>query len=82
MHTASRACLLYALGAVCFSGASELRIFFKIINGPGPYSCTGSELRIFFKIITGPGPYGCGQCVKNQSVMGAPGDAQKQFRKK
>ena len=50
MHTAPGAYVLYAPGAVCFSNRVLehiwLRIFFKIINGRGPY---GPE-------AYGPGP--------------------------
>ena len=48
MHTVPGACLLYSPGAVCLFfffffpnmvlEHIKLRIFFKIINGPGPYS--------------------------------------------
>ena len=47
MHTAPGACSKYASGAACIQKMLlehiQLRIFFQIINGPGPY---------------GPGAYG------------------------
>ena len=47
MHTASGACLICAPGAVSFSNMVlehiQLRIFLKIIYGPGPYGLNDPE---------------------------------------
>ena len=59
MHTAPRACGQYAQGAVYMQimllDHIWLRIFFQIINGPGPYS-PGS----YGPGAAGPGPYSPG----------------------
>ena len=51
----------YALGAGCISNMvlenMPFRIFFQIINGPGPYGPGAYYFFvIFFQIINGPGP--------------------------